>query len=124
MDFENDLSDSISDVMGSANGSVSFTKSFNEDNGSAVYIPAGASNYVDLGNREEWNLGTDKNLTINFWINAEDLGGYGSFISSENWTNWYRSGINVAPEGSNSTKIEFTLGDDVYDHGCYAASAR
>lgn len=120
MDFENNLSDSISGVTGSANGSVSFTESFNEDSGSAVYIPAGASNYVDLGNLEKWNLGTNKNLTINFWINAEDLGGYGSFISNKNWTNWYRSGINVAPEGSNSTKIEFTLGDDVYDHGRYA----
>lgn len=120
MDFENNLSDSISGVTGSANGSVSFTDSFSEDNGSAVYIPAGASNYVDLGNLEQWNLGTDKNLTINFWINAEDLGGYGSFISNKNWTNWYRSGINIAPEGSNSTKIEFTLGDDVYEHGRYA----
>lgn len=119
MSFEGDLSDAISGATGTANGSVEFVDSYNEQAGQAVRIASGAGNYVDLGNRDEWNLGTDKDITINFWINVESCGGYSAFISNKDWTNWWRKGINVGPQSSDTTKVEFTLGDDVSGGGAY-----
>lgn len=87
--------------------------------GQAVRIGGGSANYVDLGSRPEFDLGTDKDLTISFWTKVTAVNGYGSFISNKNWANWYRSGINLAPEGSNTGKLEFTVGDGT--NGVYAS---
>ena len=86
--------------------------------GQAVRIGGGAGSYIDLGSRPEFDLGTDKDLTISFWTKLTSLNGYGAIISNKNWANWYRSGINLAPEGSNTGKLEFTLGDGT--NGVYA----
>lgn len=113
MNFEDNLQEDIADsITATANGNVNYVDSYRSDFGKAVSIGNGPGNYIDLGNREEWNLGTDKNLTINFWTKVNETGGYGSIISNKNWTNWWRSGINIAPENGNTEKIEFTLGDD------------
>lgn len=100
-------------------GSVSFVESDRPGaTGSAVRIGGGAGSYVDLGSRPEFDLGTDKDLTIGFWAKVTGVSGYGAIISNKNWANWYRSGINLAPEGANTGKLEFTLGDGT--NGVYA----
>lgn len=50
-------------------------------------------------------------MTASFWIKVDQVSGYSAFLSNKNWTNWWRTGINVGPEGSDATKVEFTLGD-------------
>lgn len=100
-------------------GSVSYVASDRPGaSGTAVRIGGGASSYVDLGSRPEFDLGTDKDLTISFWTKVTGVSGYGAIISNKNWANWYRSGINLAPEGTNTGKLEFTLGDGT--NGVYA----
>ena len=100
-------------------GSVSYVTSDRPGaSGTAVRIGGGASSYVDLGSRPEFDLGTDKDLTIGFWTKVTGVSGYGAIISNKNWANWYRSGINLAPEGTNTGKLEFTLGDGI--DGVYA----
>ncbi|WP_162607574.1 LamG-like jellyroll fold domain-containing protein [Lachnoclostridium sp. An181] len=118
MNFEGSLTDEIGQKDAAAHGNVDYTESYRSDFGKAVTIGGSGNDYVDLGNREEWNLGVDKDLTINFWTKVNSCNGYGSILSNKNWTNWYRKGINIAPEGSNTEKIEFTLGDDA--NGVYA----
>jgi len=113
MNFEDNLKEEITNSSTAiANGNVYYVDSYRSDFGKAVSIGNGAENYIDLGRREEWNLGTDKNLTINFWTKVNETSGYGSILSNKNWTNWWRSGINIAPENGNTERIEFTLGDD------------
>lgn len=119
MAFEGNLADVLGSATGASHGNVSYVESYNDAAGQAVYIASGASNYVDLGNRDEWNLGTDKDITINFWINAESCGGYSSILSNKDWTNYWRSGINVGPKSADTTILEFTLGDDVETNGVY-----
>ncbi|GAA1147444.1 hypothetical protein GCM10009651_35180 [Microbacterium natoriense] len=121
--FEGDLADTGAHAStapaATPVGSVSFVDSDrNGSSGSAVRIGAGAGSYVDLGSRPEFDLGTDKNLTIGFWAKVTGVNGYGAIISNKNWANWYRSGINLAPEGSNTGKLELTLGDGA--NGVYA----
>ncbi|WP_235562514.1 LamG domain-containing protein [Microbacterium sp. Root1433D1] len=100
-------------------GSVSYVDTDRPGaSGTAVRIGGGASNYIDLGSRPEFDLGTDKDLTIGFWTKVTGVSGYGAIISNKNWANWYRSGINLAPEGTNTGKLEFTLGDGA--NGVYA----
>ncbi|MFJ2533564.1 LamG domain-containing protein [Microbacterium maritypicum] len=100
-------------------GSVSYVDTDRPGaSGTAVRIGGGASNYIDLGSRPEFDLGTDKDLTIGFWTKVTGVSGYGAIISNKNWANWYRSGINLAPEGTNTGKLEFTLGDGT--NGVYA----
>ncbi|SJN10184.1 Purple acid phosphatase/fibronectin domain protein [Leucobacter sp. 7(1)] len=89
--------------------------------GQAVRIGAGAGSYLDLGSRPEFDLGADKDLTISFWTKVTAVDGYAAIISNKNWANWYRSGINLAPQGTDTSKLEFTLGDGV--NGVYATGA-
>ena len=123
--FEGDLADTGA-ASGSApsyvpNGTVDFVDTDRVgDAGKVVRIGKGSSSYVDLGSRPEFDLGTDKDLTISFWAKATSITGYGSFISNKNWTNWWRSGLNLAPQASDTSKLEFTVGDDkkgVYSTG-------
>ncbi|MFB6610583.1 LamG-like jellyroll fold domain-containing protein [Agromyces sp. NPDC056379] len=114
--FEGDLRDTgaAADSAPTATpvGSVSYVDTDRVGaSGKAVRIGGGAGSYVDLGSRPEFDLGADKDLTISFWTKVTGVSGYGSIISNKNWSNWYRSGINIAPEGTNTGKIEFTLGD-------------
>ena len=114
--FEGDLSDrgtaAATAPAATPVGSVTYVDSDRIGaEGQAVRIGAGTGSYVDLGSRPEFDLGTDKDLTISLWAKVTSLGGYGAIISNKNWANWYRSGINLAPEGSNTGKLEFTLGD-------------
>lgn len=118
MNFEDTLSDSIGDGEGTASGNVSFTDSYRADAGKAISVGGSRNDYVDLGSRDEWNLGTDKDLTVNFWIKVNSCGGYGAILSNKNWWGWYAKGINIAPENYNTAKLEFTLGDD--SNGVYA----
>ncbi|MFK3679342.1 LamG-like jellyroll fold domain-containing protein [Microbacterium sp. NPDC090218] len=100
-------------------GSVSYVDTDRAGaSGTAVRIGGGAGSYLDLGSRPEFDLGTDKDLTISFWTKVTGVSGYGAIISNKNWANWYRSGINLAPEGTNTGKLEFTLGDGT--NGVYA----
>ena len=100
-------------------GAVSYVASDRPGaSGTAVRIGGGAGSYVDLGSRPEFDLGADKDLTISFWTKVTGVNGYGAIISNKNWANWYRSGINLAPEGTNTGKLEFTLGDGT--DGVYA----
>lgn len=112
MNFEDSLAEEIGKTKGTVHGNVGYTESYRSDFGKAVTIGGSSSDYVDLGSREEWNLGTDKDLTINFWTKVNSCTGYGAIISNKNWSDWYRKGINIAPEGTNTEKLEFTLGDD------------
>mgnify|MGYP001610556622 CR=1 FL=1 len=121
--FEGDLGDSgaRADTAPRATpvGSVSYVDTDRRGaSGQAVRIAAGAGSYIDLGSRPEFDLGTDKDLTISFWTKVTGVNGYGAIISNKNWASWYRSGINLAPEGSNTGKLEFTLGDGT--NGVYA----
>lgn len=114
--FEGDLADEGTAAATapeySAVGSVSFVDTDRRGaDGQAVRIGAGNGSYVNLGKRAELDLGTDKDLTISFWAKVTGLNGYGAMISNKNWANWYRSGINVAPEYTNTSRLEFTLGD-------------
>lgn len=111
MNFEGTLKDALGGASGAATGDVSYVESYASSRGSAVRIGSGAGSYVDLGQRDEWNLSTDGDMTASFWIKVDQVSGYSAFLSNKNWTNWWRSGINVAPEGSDATKVEFTLGD-------------
>lgn len=119
MDFEGSLNDAISGVVGTSVGDVTYVDSYRSDANQAVKIASGAGSYVDLGKLDQWDLGTDGDITINFWINVESCGGYGSILSNKNWSNWWRKGINIAPESTDTSKIEFTLGDDVSGGGAY-----
>lgn len=121
--FEGDLNDTgdhaATGPAAKPVGSVSYVTSDRPgSSGTAVRIGGGAGSYVDLGSRPEFDLGTDKNLTISFWTKVTGVNGYGAIISNKNWANWYRSGINLAPEGTNTGKLEFTLGDGT--NGVYA----
>ncbi|MFE6994667.1 LamG domain-containing protein [Microbacterium sp. NPDC057659] len=114
MQFEGDLADEAGRaVPATATGAVSFV---DDDRpgaaGKAVRIGADPGSYVSLGRRSEFDLGTDKDLTVNFWTKLTAVGGYGSIISNKNWSNYYRSGVNLAPEGADTGKLELTLGDD------------
>lgn len=114
--FEGDLADEGTAAATapeySAVGSVSFVDTDRRGaDGQAVRIGAGNGSYVNLGKRAELDLGTDKDLTISLWAKVTGLNGYGAMISNKNWANWYRSGINVAPEYTNTSRLEFTLGD-------------
>ncbi len=111
MNFEGTLKDALGGASGAATGDVSYVESYASSRGSAVRIGSGAGSYVDLGQRDEWNLSTDGDMTASFWIKVDQVSGYSAFLSNKNWTNWWRSGINVGPEGSDATKVEFTLGD-------------
>lgn len=117
MRFDGNLTDSISTTSGIANGSISYTDSFHQE-GKAVRIGAKKTDYIDLGKREEWNFGTDKNITINFWINVTSNSNYAAILSNKNWANFYRKGINIAPQAADTKKLEFTFGDDT--NGVYA----
>ncbi|MGQ7312627.1 LamG-like jellyroll fold domain-containing protein [Microbacterium arabinogalactanolyticum] len=124
--FEGDLSDSgaaaSTGPKAKAVGAVSFVDSDRRGaTGKVVRIGTDTGSYVDLGSRPEFDLGTDKNLTISFWTKVTGVNGYGSIISNKNWSNFYRSGINLAPEGANTSKLEFTLGDDT--NGVYATGS-
>ncbi|MFE6733514.1 LamG domain-containing protein [Microbacterium sp. NPDC057650] len=114
MRFEGDLADEAGgSTPATATGSVSFVDDDRPGvSGRALRIAADTGSYVSLGKRPEFDLGTEKDLTISFWTKVTALGGYGSIISNKNWSNFYRSGINLAPEGSNTGKLELTLGDD------------
>jgi LPXTG-motif cell wall-anchored protein len=121
--FEGDLGDTGSHAgtapVAKPVGSVSYVASDRPgSSGTAVRIGGGAGSYIDLGSRPEFDLGTDKDLTIGFWTKVTGVSGYGAIISNKNWANWYRSGINLAPEGTNTGKLEFTLGDGT--NGVYA----
>ena len=114
--FEGDLTDEGTAAAAapeySAVGSVSYVDTDRRGAaGQAVRIGTGNGSYVNLGKRAEFDLGTDKDLTISFWAKVTGLNGYGAMISNKNWANWYRSGINVAPEYTNTSRLEFTLGD-------------
>ena len=111
MDFEGDLSDPIGGVTGTPTGTVGYADSYRADHGKAVQLGSGNGTYIDLGKPAQLDLGTDKNLTVNFWIKVNSHSGYSSILSNKNWANWWRSGINVAPQGGDTTKLEFTLGD-------------
>ena len=111
MTFEGTLEDALGGASGTAKGDVSYVESYASSRGSAVRIGSGVGSYVDLGQRDEWNLGTGGDMTASFWIKVDQVSGYAAFLSNKNWANWWRSGINVGPEGSDATKIEFTLGD-------------
>ena len=121
--FEGDLSDAGT-AAGAAPkaapvGSVSYVPADrNGAAGQAVRIGAGAGSYVDLGSRPEFDLGTDKDLTMSFWTMVTGVSGYGAIISNKNWSNYYRAGLNVAPQSGDTGKLEFTLGDD--KKGVYA----
>ncbi len=86
--------------------------------GQVARIGAGNKNYVDLGSRPEFDLGTDADLTMSFWTKVTSVNGYGAIISNKNWANWYRSGLNLAPQGGDTSKLEFTVGDGT--NGIYA----
>ena len=121
--FEGDLSDdgaaAATAPVAAPVGSVSYVETDRPGaSGTAVRIGGGAGSYVDLGSRPEFDLGTDKDLTISFWTKVTGVNGYGAIISNKNWASWYRSGINLAPEGANTGKLEFTLGDGT--NGVYA----
>ncbi|WP_325092301.1 LamG domain-containing protein, partial [Leucobacter sp. M11] len=124
--FEGDLSDSgtAADTApaAAAVGAVSFVDNDRPGaTGQAVRIGGGNKNYVDLGSRPEFDLGTEKNLTVSFWTKVTGVSGYGAILSNKNWSNFYRSGLNVAPQGSDTGKLEFTLGDG--KNGVYATGA-
>ncbi|GAA1315756.1 LamG domain-containing protein [Leucobacter albus] len=121
--FEGDLSDSGSAAATSPKpapvGAVSYVATDRTGAaGQAVRIGNGAGSYVDLGSRPEFDLGTDKDLTMSFWAKVTGVGGYGAIISNKNWSNYYRSGVNLAPQGGDTGKLEFTVGDD--KNGVYA----
>ncbi len=121
--FEGDLNDTgaASEAAPAAQpvGSVSYVDTDRSGaEGQAVRIGGGAGSYVDLGSRPEFDLGTDQDLTISFWTKVTGVSGYGAIISNKNWANWYRSGINLAPQGGDTSKLEFTLGDGT--NGVYA----
>ncbi|MEG0528025.1 MAG: LamG-like jellyroll fold domain-containing protein [Longicatena sp.] len=111
MNFDGDLKDSTSNTTTAiVNGNISFADSFHKD-GKAVRVGSTQKDYIDLGKREEWNLGTDKDITINFWLKLTSHNGYAAILSNKNWANYYRKGINIAPEATNTSKLEFALGD-------------
>lgn len=123
MAFEGDLTDEGSGAADApaytAVGNVTFVPTTRAGaSGEVVRIAAGTSSYVDLGNRPEFDLGTDKDITISFWANVTTVTGYGAILSNKNWANWYRAGINIAPENRDTSKLEFTLGDGT--NGVYA----
>ena len=53
----------------------------------AVRIGGGAGSYVDLGSRPEFDLGTEKDLTVSLWAKVTSVNGYGAIISNKNWAN-------------------------------------
>lgn len=123
MAFDGDLSDDGAAASNAPTaapvGSVSYVASDREGaTDQAVRIAGGAGSYVNLGSRPEFDLGTDKDLTVSLWAKVTSVSGYGAIISNKNWANWYRSGINLAPQGADTSKLEFTLGDGV--NGVYA----
>lgn len=123
LEFEGDLTDtgsaSATAPVAQPVGSVTYVDTDRAGaEGQALRVGAGAGSYVDLGSRPEFDLGTDKNLTISFWTKVTGVNGYGAIISNKNWANWYRSGINLAPQGGDTSKLEFTLGDGT--NGVYA----
>lgn len=119
MTFEGDLTDSKdSSAKATAHGSTSFVAGRSASAGKALRIGGTNNDYVNLGQRDQWNLGTNKNLTASFWINVTSESGYAAILSNKDWSNYYRKGINLAPTSSDTTKLEFTLGDDT--NGVYA----
>lgn len=126
MPFEGGLTDTgaaaATAPAAAAVGSVSYVDTDRRGAaGKALRIGNGGGSYVNLGSRPEFDLGTDKDLTISFWAKVTGLNGYGAMISNKNWANWYRSGINLAPEGNNTSKLEFTVGDG--KNGVYTTGA-
>lgn len=113
MTFDGDLHEGISNTTtAKANGNITFADSFHND-GKAVRVGNTGNDYIDLGKRTEWDLGVDKNITINFWLKLTSNTGYAAIMGNKNWANYYRKGINIAPQASDTSKLEFTLGDEV-----------
>lgn len=120
MNFEENLTDSIGESDGVIHGNVSYVDSYHEKNGKAINIAQGNGNYIDLGNREEWNLGTDKNITVNFWIKVNAHYGYSAILSNKPWSSFTREGFNLAPRAGSTSTLELSLGDG--SNGTYAFS--
>lgn len=118
MNFENNLTDSIGQTEAIANGDISYVDSYHNNKGTAVNIEKGNKNYIDLGNREEWNLGTDKNLSVNFWTKVNSHSGYSSILSNKSWSSYTKEGINLAPRAGDASTMELSLGDG--QNGQYA----
>lgn len=112
MSFEGNLTDAKdAAAKATAHGNTSYVAGRDATSGKALRIGGTNNDYVNLGQREQWNLGTDKNLTINFWINVTSESGYAAILSNKDWDHYYLKGINITPESSNTSKLEFTLGD-------------
>ena len=119
MTFEGNLTDAKdTDAKVTAHGTTSFVAGRSTSAGKALRIGGTNNDYIDLGKRDQWNLGTDKNLTASFWINVTSESGYAAILSNKNWSHYYEKGINIAPESSNTRKLEFTVGDG--SNGVYA----
>lgn len=116
MDFEGDLADdgtaADSAPIPATVGNVTFVPSGRPGATDLVArIGGGNGSFINLGQRPEYDLGTESDISIAFWANVVPNSGYGAILSNKNWANWYRAGINVAPQLTNMSKLEFTLGD-------------
>ncbi|WP_211747171.1 cadherin-like beta sandwich domain-containing protein [Paenibacillus sp. Marseille-Q4541] len=98
MKFDDNLNDTAAGVTGLAtkSGSVSFVDG---KSGKAISIPAGNSNYVDLGDRQDLKFGSG-NFTVSF-MHMGNLAGDQTVLSNKDWNSGANVGWYIGPATAN-----------------------
>ncbi|WP_152396654.1 cadherin-like beta sandwich domain-containing protein [Paenibacillus guangzhouensis] len=113
MKFDDDLSDSAVGVTGLATkvGTASFVEG---KSGKAISIPAGNSNYVDLGNRSDLKFGSES-FTVSFW-HTGNLAGDQTIFSNKDWNSGANVGYYIGPATTNNMTLNMAGGGNRIDY--------
>ncbi|WP_422657790.1 S-layer homology domain-containing protein [Paenibacillus sp. EC2-1] len=112
MKFDENLADDAKDVSGQAkaNGTVNFVPGKSKQ---AVQIPAGNADSIDLGNREDVNIGTG-DYTVSFW-HTGNLVGDQTIIANKNWSSGKNMGWYVGSAIGNDMTLNLSDGTNRSD---------
>ncbi|MGM7722993.1 chitobiase/beta-hexosaminidase C-terminal domain-containing protein [Metabacillus sp. Hm71] len=106
MKFDGNLTDhAIATDLATSNGSVNYVDGISNK---AVFIPAGNSNYIDLGDRSDLKFGNDS-FTVSFW-HTGNLAGDQTVISNKNWSSGGNKGWYIGPAVTNSMGLNLSDG--------------